>query len=102
VVEAAAAGKNAAEEADAFISGKKPPRIEKATKSSVAVPGYAFEPVSLETVFFGRRLSAPFLLSASPATDGFEQVRRRTRRAGRAPYSRPPSTTCPSTFRPRI
>ena len=75
VVEAAAAGKNAATEADAFLSGKKPPRVEKATKSAVAVPGYDFEPVSLETDYFGRALSAPFLLSASPATDGFEQVK---------------------------
>ncbi|HQM52006.1 MAG: FAD-dependent oxidoreductase [Candidatus Aureabacteria bacterium] len=74
VVEAAAAGKNAAAQADAFLSGDTPPRIEKATKSAIAVPGYEFEPVSLETEFLGRRLSAPFLLSASPATDGYDQA----------------------------
>jgi len=75
VVEAAAAGKNAAADVDFFLMGGKKPRVEKAVKSEVTVPGYQFEPVSLETDFFGRRISAPFLLSASPATDGFEQVK---------------------------
>jgi len=75
VVEATAAGKNAAAEVDAFVMGSPKPRIKKRVKSTVTVPGYNFEPVSLETDFFGRKLSAPFLLSASPATDGFDQVK---------------------------
>ncbi|MDD5557175.1 MAG: FAD-dependent oxidoreductase [bacterium] len=75
VVEATAAGKNAAADADAFLTGARRARREKETRSVVQVPGYNFEPVPLDADFFGRRLSAPFLLSASPATDGFEQVR---------------------------
>ncbi|MEJ2744337.1 MAG: FAD-dependent oxidoreductase [bacterium] len=75
VVEAAAAGKNAALGVDFVLMGGKRPRVEKPTKSTVTVPGYDFEPVSLETDFFGRKISSPFLLSASPATDGFEQVK---------------------------
>jgi NADPH-dependent glutamate synthase beta subunit-like oxidoreductase/dihydroorotate dehydrogenase/ferredoxin len=75
VVEAAAAGKNAAAEVDAFLRGGRKPKIEKAMKSTVTVQGYNFEPVPLDTDFFGMRLSSPFLLSASPATDGFEQVK---------------------------
>ncbi len=75
VVEAAASGKNAAADVDFFLSGGKKPKAGKPMKSAVAVEGYDFEPVPLETDFFGRKLSSPFLLSASPATDGFEQVR---------------------------
>jgi dihydropyrimidine dehydrogenase (NAD+) subunit PreA len=30
--------------------------------------------VSLETEFFGRKINSPYLLSASPLTDGFEQM----------------------------
>lgn len=75
VVEAAAAGKNAAAGVDALLFGVKKPKSDKPTKSTVMVPGYNFEPVSLETDFFGHTLSSPFLLSASPATDGFEQVK---------------------------
>ena len=75
VVEAAAAGKNTAEEVDAFLSRRNKPIIEKRNKSSFSIPGYDFIPVSLETDFFGRKISSPFLLSASPASDGFEQVK---------------------------
>ena len=55
--------------------GNFKPGIEKKTKSAVTVPGYNFLPVSVETDFFGRKISSPFLLSASPASDGFEQVK---------------------------
>ena len=75
VVEATASGKNAAADVDFFLTGGKKPRVAKPMKSPVAVPGYDFEPVPLETDFFGMKLSSPFLLSASPATDGFEQVK---------------------------
>jgi NADPH-dependent glutamate synthase beta subunit-like oxidoreductase len=71
VVEAAAAGKNAAVGVDFALRGGKKPRVEKPTKSVVTVPGYNFEPVSLQTYFFGGKVICPFLLSASPATDGF-------------------------------
>ena len=75
VVEATASGKNAAADVEFFLRGGKKPRVAKPMKSKVAVPGYNLEPVSLETDFFGMKLSSPFLLSASPATDGFEQVK---------------------------
>ena len=76
VVEAAAAGKNAAHQADQFIRKNRARRPAQPRKSTLAVPGYDFEPVDLGTRFFDHRLSAPFILSASPATDGYEQVRR--------------------------
>ena len=51
-----------------------PPTIEKATKSYFALPGYRARPVSLETEFFGRTIRSPYLLSASPLTDGLDQM----------------------------
>ena len=74
VVEAVASGKNTGLEVDAWINKQEKPEIEKATKSHFAMPGYNPVPVSLETEFFGRKISSPFLLSASPLTDGFEQM----------------------------
>jgi len=76
VVEAAAGGKNAAWQVDRFIRTRRAPRRLEPRKSTLELPGYNFEPVSLETEFFGFRLEAPFLLSACPATDGYDQVRR--------------------------
>ncbi len=75
VVEASAAGKNVASQVIAFLQGKKIPKIEKPMKSRLQIPGYNFEPVSLETDFFGRRISSPFILSASPASDGYDQMK---------------------------
>jgi hypothetical protein len=40
------------------------------------LPGYQALPVSLETEFFGRRIRSPYLLSASPMTDGLKQMTR--------------------------
>jgi len=74
VVEAVASGKNIAIEIDAFLKKEEKPEIKKATKSYFAMPGYDPVPVSLETDFFGRSIHSPFLLSASPLTDGFEQM----------------------------
>jgi dihydropyrimidine dehydrogenase (NAD+) subunit PreT len=76
VVEAVASGKNAALEIDAFLSHSAQPLIEKQTKSHVSLPGYQSLPVSLEAEFFGRRIRSPYLLSASPVTDGLEQMTR--------------------------
>jgi NADPH-dependent glutamate synthase beta subunit-like oxidoreductase/dihydroorotate dehydrogenase/Pyruvate/2-oxoacid:ferredoxin oxidoreductase delta subunit len=76
VVEASAAGKNAAARVMAYVEGRRKPRFDNALKSTLRIPGYHFEPVSLETDFFGRTLSSPFLLSASPASDGYEQMKR--------------------------
>ena len=74
VVEAVASGKNAAMEIDAWMKRATPPIIEKITKSHLALPGYRSRPVSLETEFFGRRIRSPYLLSASPLTDGLDQM----------------------------
>ncbi len=74
VVEAVAAGKNAAVEIDAYLSHRPGPAIDKSTKSSHGLPGYNKLPVSLNTDFFGRQIRSPYLLSASPLTDGLEQM----------------------------
>jgi NADPH-dependent glutamate synthase beta subunit-like oxidoreductase/dihydroorotate dehydrogenase/Pyruvate/2-oxoacid:ferredoxin oxidoreductase delta subunit len=74
VVQATASGKNAALEIDAYLKGEKRPVIESPTKSYYSLPGYDPVPVSLETDFFGRPIHSPYLLSASPLTDGLEQV----------------------------
>lgn len=76
VVQAVASGKNAALEIDAYLQGKEKPRIEKPTKAYYVLPGYNPVPVSLEADFFGRTIRSPFLISASPSTDGLEQMKR--------------------------
>ncbi len=74
VVEAVASGKNTALKIDAFLNRKPEPVFVRATKSTFALPGYNALPVSLETDFFGRKIRSPYLLSASPMTDGLEQM----------------------------
>jgi dihydropyrimidine dehydrogenase (NAD+) subunit PreT len=74
VVEAVAAGKNTAVEMDTWLKQQEKPEVKKATKSYFRLPGYNPVPVSLETEFFGRKILSPYLLSASPITDGFEQM----------------------------
>jgi NADPH-dependent glutamate synthase beta subunit-like oxidoreductase/dihydroorotate dehydrogenase/Pyruvate/2-oxoacid:ferredoxin oxidoreductase delta subunit len=76
VVEAAAAGKNAALAVEAFLLRRPAPVVDRPTKSRTALPGRVLKPVSLETDFFGRKLRSPFLLSAAPPTDGYEQMKR--------------------------
>jgi dihydropyrimidine dehydrogenase (NAD+) subunit PreA len=74
VVEAVASGKNAAQEIDALLSGAEKPEITDPGKSEAILPGYNARPVGLETDFFGRKLINPFLLSAAPPSDGFDQM----------------------------
>jgi len=76
VVEAVASGKNAAAEVDAFLTGQKKPKIKKRTKSSVSIAGYIHTPVPLDADFFGRKISSPFLLSAAPPSDGYDQMKK--------------------------
>jgi dihydropyrimidine dehydrogenase (NAD+) subunit PreA len=76
VVEAVASGKNAALEIDSWLSGKALPGIQKQNKSRSPLTGYEALPVSLETEFFGRPIRSPYLLSASPMTDGLSQMTR--------------------------
>jgi glutamate synthase (NADPH/NADH) small chain len=74
VVEATASGKNTALEIDAWLQKKDKPEIKKTNKSYYALPGFNPVPVSLETEFFGRRIISPYLLSASPSSDGLDQM----------------------------
>ncbi len=74
VVAAVASGKNAAQRALDALAHKRTPK-QKAGKSRILMPGRNLRPVPLDTDFFGRKILSPFLLSASPATDGVEQMR---------------------------
>jgi NADPH-dependent glutamate synthase beta subunit-like oxidoreductase/dihydroorotate dehydrogenase/Pyruvate/2-oxoacid:ferredoxin oxidoreductase delta subunit len=74
-VEAVASGKNAALRVDAYLRQSAEPQIEKDVKSRHIIEGYRDIPVSLETDFFGRKIRSPFLLSAAPPTDGYEQMK---------------------------
>ncbi len=76
VVEAVAAGKNAAQEVVAFLERKEKPAFASRVKSVVELGGYVARPVSLASDFFGRPLSTPFLLSAAPPSDGLEQMKK--------------------------
>ncbi len=75
VVEAVAAGTNAAAVVEAVLAGRPAPVPERATRSAAVLPGRCLEPVALECDFFGRTLRSPLLLSAAPPTDGLEQMR---------------------------
>ncbi|MFC2091957.1 FAD-dependent oxidoreductase [Elusimicrobiota bacterium] len=75
VVEAVAGGKNSAIEIDSRIMGTPKQDIISETKSTVVLNGYEPEPVKLNTDFFGRRISSPFILSAAPVTDGYDQMK---------------------------
>ncbi|MDD2331877.1 MAG: FAD-dependent oxidoreductase [Candidatus Cloacimonetes bacterium] len=74
VVEAVAAGKNVALMVDAKLSGKAEPDIDKPCKNCTPILGWNKYPVPLITDFFGRELETPFILSAAPPTDGYDQV----------------------------
>src|SRR5450759_201622 len=76
VVQAVASGKNAAIEIDAYLKGENKPVIKQLTKSYYLLPGFRRLPVTLETEFFGRPIISPYLISASPSTDGVQQMSR--------------------------
>ena len=76
VVEATAAGKNTALKVDSYVMGTQTPPIEKNVKSRVVLSGRRLLPVSLGTDFFGRKILSPFLLSAAPPSDGYEQMKK--------------------------
>ena len=77
-VESVASGKNIAAAIDDYLSGKavKRPECLHPLKSYVGIDGYNALPVSLETDFFGFKLPSPFLLSAAPPSDGYEQMKK--------------------------
>lgn len=75
VVEAVASGKNIALQIDADMRSANHAMPSKATKSCVPIFGWNRYPVPLEADFFGRKIDSPFLLSAAPPTDGYEQMK---------------------------
>ena len=80
VVEASAAGKNAAAAVESVLAEQDHEVMSFKTpagkvKSRVQLPGYNFSPVDLQSDFFGRPIPSPFLLSAAPPTDGLDQMR---------------------------
>ena len=75
VVEAVAAGKNAAEEVLALLERRRAATPESPTRSRAVLAGRRLEPVPLACDFFGRTIPSPLLLSAAPSTDGYEQMR---------------------------
>jgi dihydropyrimidine dehydrogenase (NAD+) subunit PreA len=74
VVTAVASGKNAARRALDGLARRPSPK-QTAGKSRIVMPGRNLMPVPLQAEFFGRTILSPFLLSASPASDGAEQLR---------------------------
>lgn len=75
VVEAVASGKNAACKVNHWLMGKPAPEIKNDRKNSCHLKGLDLQPVSLETDFFGYKMKSPFLISAAPHSDGYDQVR---------------------------
>ncbi len=57
-----------------IFRGENKPVITKPTKSYYTLPGFNRVPISLETEFFGRPIISPYLISASPSTDGLQQM----------------------------
>jgi dihydropyrimidine dehydrogenase (NAD+) subunit PreA len=89
VVEAVAAGKNAAQRVLAWLGGRRertggrgrevaraPDEPGPKVKSAAVLPGLRRLPVPLDCEFFGTPIASPLLLSAAPPTDGYEQMRR--------------------------
>ena len=75
VVEAVASGKNAAMRADAFINTLDTPVVENELHSDVELYGTIKIPVDISCDFFGKKLISPFLLSAAPPSDGYDQMK---------------------------
>lgn len=77
-VQAVASGKNIAAQIERYLEKKALVEIPRQhpIKSYVEIEGYNTHPVSLETDFFGRKLPNPFLLSAAPPSDGYDQMKR--------------------------
>ncbi|GIQ87551.1 hypothetical protein KIPB_009607, partial [Kipferlia bialata] len=77
-VVAVAYGKMAASAVMSFLeTGKREADVAAPPKKPVSTleMEYNMEPVSLECEFFGKKLDTPFILSASPLTDGLQLVR---------------------------
>ncbi|MBP7118298.1 MAG: FAD-dependent oxidoreductase [Candidatus Cloacimonetes bacterium] len=75
VVEAVASGKNIAFRIAADLGKQAFTAPEKTTKSTYCIPGWKKCPVPLDTDFFGRKMISPFILSAAPPSDGYDQMK---------------------------
>ncbi len=76
VVEAVATGKNTATEVDGWIQNRKRAAHSQKAKSHVILHGRNMIPIGLESDFFGRKIISPFILSAAPPSDGYEQMKK--------------------------
>jgi NADPH-dependent glutamate synthase beta subunit-like oxidoreductase/dihydroorotate dehydrogenase/ferredoxin len=76
VVEAVASGKQAAVQCDAVLQRLEKPQFENPRHCEAALAGLPLRPVALDTEFFGFPLKSPFLLSAAPPSDGYEQMKK--------------------------
>ncbi len=76
VVEAVASGKNAAMRIDAHLKNEKSLKAKKDYKSIYILKGFVKTPVPLNTKFFGQDIISPFILSAAPPSDGYDQMRK--------------------------
>ena len=74
VVEAVASGKNCALEIDNYLKNKKM-LIRDRKKSNYVLNGRNMINVDLSVDFFGYKMKSPFMISASPHSDGFKQVK---------------------------
>ncbi len=75
VVEAVASGKNTALEIDACLKKQEKPEIKKATKVLFRdCPAITLCPFRSKRISSDAKFISPYLLSASPLTDGFEQM----------------------------
>ncbi|MEF3280814.1 MAG: FAD-dependent oxidoreductase [Elusimicrobiota bacterium] len=75
VVECVASGKNAAISVDAYLKGEKV-NIKDNKKNNTVLASRNMKPIDLETDFFGYKMKSPFMISASPHSDGFDQVKK--------------------------
>lgn len=76
VVEAVASGKNTAANVIEFLHGKELTHFDNPQKSNVKIFGEIKTPVNLQSYFFDRKIISPFILSAAPPTDGYEQMKK--------------------------
>lgn len=76
VVEAVASGKNAAIRIDEFLRKEKKSIIKKDYKSFYILKGFVKTPIPLNSKFFDIDIISPFILSAAPPSDGYDQMKK--------------------------
>ncbi len=77
VVEAVASGRNCAVEVLNSFNIELDSKVgDKPVKSLIGLQDNYIKQVSLKADFFGRELRSPFILSAAPPSDGYEQVKK--------------------------